>query len=239
MFVTRLSVIYGGSLLLHAGVALAVAAIHAPVRREPTKIAIQEVKRSKPPAKQPEPPPVVPAPNEAVQPKPAAPKKAAPKAPKPTAAEPAAAASTAGASVPDFGLTLGGATGGGGVAVPAPSQAAPATLKTTKAAPKTLRKVPASSEASCLEELVKPKPITIPQPQYPAAARAEGIAGKVRVELSVDEQGQVVSARVLEGLGHGLDDAALEAARAAHFEPATRCGKPTKTTFVIGMRFAL
>jgi protein TonB len=238
MFVSRLSIIYGGSLLLHAGVALAVATIHAPLRREPTKISIQEVKRAKPTPKQPEPPPVVPPPSEPVQPKPAAPKKAAPKAPKPTAAEPAAAASAA-ASVPDFGLTLGGGVGAGGIAVPAPGQAAPAAQKTTKAAPKTLRKVPASAEASCLEELVKPKPITIPQPLYPAAARADGIAGKVRVELSVDEQGQVVSARVLEGLGHGLDDAALEAARAAHFEPAMRCGKPTKTTFVIGMRFTL
>jgi protein TonB len=206
MFVSRLSIIYGGSLLLHAGVALAVATIHAPLRREPTKIAIQEVKRAKPTPKQPEPPPVVPPPSEAVQPKPAAPKKAAPKAPKPTAAQPAAAASAA-ASVPDFGLTLGGGVSAGGIAVPAPGQAAPAAQKTSKAAPKTLRKVPVSAEASCLEELV--------------------------------EQGQVVSARVLEGLGHGLDDAALEAARAAHFEPAMRCGKPTKTTFVIGMRFTL
>ena len=45
--------------------------------------------------------------------------------------------------------------------------------------------------------------------------------------------------RVIEGLGHGLDEAALEAARGSTFEPATRCGKPIATTFTIGMRFSL
>ncbi|MCU0683483.1 MAG: TonB family protein [Polyangiaceae bacterium] len=61
----------------------------------------------------------------------------------------------------------------------------------------------------------------------------------MRVELSVDERGRITSARVLQGLGHGLDEAALEAARRARFEPATRCGKAVAATFVVGMRFAL
>jgi protein TonB len=44
---------------------------------------------------------------------------------------------------------------------------------------------------------------------------------------------------VIAGLGHGLDEAALEAARASTFEPGTRCGKAAVTTFTIGMRFSL
>jgi protein TonB len=79
----------------------------------------------------------------------------------------------------------------------------------------------------------------MPQPEYARQAREANIAGKVRVELRVDKSGAVVGARVLEGLGYGLDEAALEAARAARFEPATLCGQATETTFVIGMRFSL
>ena len=58
-------------------------------------------------------------------------------------------------------------------------------------------------------------------------------AGKTSTTPASPEQG------VLEGLGHGLDEVALTAARAATFEPGTRCGKPTSATFVIAMRFAL
>jgi len=57
------------------------------------------------------------------------------------------------------------------------------------------------------------------------------------VELTVDETGRVVEVRVLQGLGYGLDEAALAAARSATFEPALRCGKPSRATFTISMRF--
>lgn len=48
-----------------------------------------------------------------------------------------------------------------------------------------------------------------------------------------------IVARIGAGLGYGLDEAALEAAKRAAFEPATRCGKPVSATFVIAMRFSL
>ena len=47
----------------------------------------------------------------------------------------------------------------------------------------------------------------------------------MRVEVTVDENGRVISARVLSGLGYGLDESALDAARGWQFQPATRCGK--------------
>ncbi len=39
-------------------------------------------------------------------------------------------------------------------------------------------------------------------------------------------------------LGYGLDEAAVQAAQSATFEPAVRCGKPTRATFTISMRFS-
>ncbi|MET0384874.1 MAG: energy transducer TonB, partial [Polyangiales bacterium] len=153
---------------------------------------------------------------------------------------PASAAPAASGAAPSFGLTRGGGGGGGGVAVATAPAAQPtaASEAVKTAAPKSLTR-PKSAQPTCDQPLVKPKPIDMPQPAYPSQAREAGIAGKVRVELKVDASGRVVSARVLEGLGHGLDEAALEAARTARFEPATLCGAPTETSFVIGMRFNL
>jgi periplasmic protein TonB len=79
----------------------------------------------------------------------------------------------------------------------------------------------------------------VPQPLGTEAARAAGIEGKVRVQLTVDETGHVVDVKLLQGLGYGLDEAALAAAKRAEFEPALRCGKPTRATFNISMRFTL
>ncbi|HET6336180.1 MAG TPA: TonB family protein [Polyangiales bacterium] len=238
----RSVIIWGGSLFVHAGLALSVGAI-SPVQeqRAPTKIVIREIKPPKPEKPAP-PPPVVP-PVEAPAPAPAPVKpKAAPKpsaAPPPSAPAVAAAPASTGGAVPSFGLTLSGGVGSGGVAVAAPSGPQPtaATVTRTLALKALVRAKPAGDV--CSEALIKPKPLNMPQPAYPAQAREAGIAGKVRVELRVDAQGQVASARVLEGLGHGLDEAALEAARGARFEPAMLCGRATETVFVIGMRFSL
>jgi protein TonB len=46
---------------------------------------------------------------------------------------------------------------------------------------------------------------------YPAAAESAGIEGKVRLRVALDARGHVTSARVLRGLGYGLDEAAVEA----------------------------
>lgn len=90
----------------------------------------------------------------------------------------------------------------------------------------------------CSDSATKPKPLSVPQPVYTDAARAAGIEGKVRVELTVDETGRVVDVKVIQGLGHGLDEAALSAARGASFSPAQRCGRPVRATFNIAMRFS-
>jgi protein TonB len=126
------------------------------------------------------------------------------------------------------------------MAVPPPSATPPPRDDTPKPKPKVLAAAgPVSAESACAEPIVKPKPIQVIQPAYTPDAQAAGIAGKVRVEITISATGEVTGARVLEGLGHGLDEAALEAARASTFTPATRCGEPVGTTFTIGMRFSL
>jgi protein TonB len=244
----RGTIVYGGSLLLHAGVAFALVRIEPEPLHEATSVTVVEVKKPKTEQAKPEPEPPPPPP---VVQKTVPVKKAAPApAPVPEAPAPVEAPSEAASATPPpmFGLTLSGGVGagGGGIAVPqGDSLSAPQGPRVSRTAqPKALlaKKDRASdlpSDTECLEALVKPKPIAIPQPTYADRAREAGVQGKVRVELTVDETGTVVETRVLEGLGYGLDEAALEAAKAARFEPALRCGKPTRTTFVIGIRFAI
>ena len=53
-----------------------------------------------------------------------------------------------------------------------------------------------------------------------AGTRSLGIEGVIRVRLVVDENGKVKDTRLLNRLGHGLDELALERAKKIEFEPA-------------------
>jgi TonB family protein len=82
------------------------------------------------------------------------------------------------------------------------------------------------------------KAISLPKPAYPQIAKAAKASGTVVVQVLVDEQGNVVSARVVSGhpLLHG---AARAAARQAKFPPAKRAGRPMKVSGVINYNFTL
>jgi protein TonB len=139
---------------------------------------------------------------------------------------------------PDFGFVMGGGGGPGGIAVGAAAAApAPVTPKVTK---KVFQAAPqAAPEADCGEADTKPKATSMPHPAYTDDARAAAIEGKVRVELTLSPEGTVTDAKIVEGLGHGLDEAAIAALKEAKFNPATRCGKPVASTFTVAVRFAL
>ncbi len=81
------------------------------------------------------------------------------------------------------------------------------------------------------------KAISLPKPVYPAIARHTKISGTVVVQVLVDEDGEVISARVVSG--HPLLHAsALAAARHAKFPPERRAGRPVKVSGLINYNFA-
>jgi protein TonB len=219
------------SLGAHVALGVALAALPARVRHEIIAISMAETKKPPKPIVHEETPPE--------PPKPAAhPVRAKVAPPVPKAAEappPSDEAAPAGDAVPDFGIALSNG-GGGGLAVPAARAASPQPATTATA--KTLGHASHAPIDECTEPPAKPKLLARPTPAYTEDARAAGISGKVRVEITVDAQGRVVSVRVLQGLGHGLDEAALAAARAMTFEPAIRCGKAASATFKVGFNFA-
>lgn len=190
------------------------------------------------PASEPEPPPEPPL-DSIIPEKDVAPPAAAPSSASPQAAQSPDAPSTPSLdSVQELGLELGGVSGGmsvpSGTGARGPSQPAPTARRTLAAGPKL--GVPA--DAKCSDAGAKPRLTHLPQPAYTDAARAAGVSGKVRISITVGVSGQVEQASVLQALGHGLDEAALAAARAATFEPAIRCGKPSASTFTISVRFS-
>ena len=76
-------------------------------------------------------------------------------------------------------------------------------------------------------------------PAYPARARADGLEADVHMELVVSRLGEVVSAQVAQPVGHGLDEAALAAARTFRFTPAVKEGRPVRARVSWTMQFRL
>lgn len=80
------------------------------------------------------------------------------------------------------------------------------------------------------------KALALPQPTYPPIARAAHVSGTVIVQVVIDEQGNVVAAKAVEG--HPLLQAAcVTAAREAKFSPTTLEGEPVRVTGVIQYHF--
>jgi|SRR6185369_1669569 len=195
-------------------------------------------KKQKP--KPPEPPKPIEAPKEMLQ-RPLAPRTPAPPTPAPPP-DPVAAAHPALAAMPDLGINLSGGIGGpGGIAVPMGGKpAAPAeTVARKEKTFGTAAERPAVAGDDCQEDIVKAKPQGFVQPTYTDDARAAGIEGRVRVQVTIDASGAILDAKIVSGLGHGLDESAIAAARRMSFSAATRCGKPVTSTFAISMRFVL
>ena len=77
------------------------------------------------------------------------------------------------------------------------------------------------------------------KPEYTEAARREAVEGDVLLEVIVLADGSVGEARVLRGLGFGLDERALRAMRQWRFRPAERRGVPVSVVVEVAMSFRL
>ena len=75
--------------------------------------------------------------------------------------------------------------------------------------------------------------------QYPKAAREAGIHGRVYIMFTVDKQGNVADPKVMKGIGHGCDQAALNAVKQAKFKPGMQDGKPVNVRYSIPIVFRL
>lgn len=78
--------------------------------------------------------------------------------------------------------------------------------------------------------------------RYPALAMENNIEGRVVLELIIDESGFLSKARLVKGIGEGLDAEALrimDELRLIKFNPAMKDGKPVKCKFHLPLQFHL
>jgi TonB family protein len=110
-------------------------------------------------------------------------------------------------------------TGGFGASTVAPTQ--------------TAQNRPVAPTTTPVEILYKPKPAYTPE------ARSLRLEGQVSLEVVFQAGGGIKVVRIVHGLGHGLDEAAEQAAMQVRFRPATRGGVPVDTNATIYITFQL
>ncbi len=97
----------------------------------------------------------------------------------------------------------------------------------------TARRGPTANPDQPVEVLSKVKPI------YTDEARQMRIEGEVVLEVTFVASGRLRVLRVVGGLGHGLDEAAIVAAEKIQFKPARRDGRPVDHTATLRVVFRL
>ena len=128
--------------------------------------------------------------------------------------------------------------------LPQPSAPAPSPA-TEKTVPAPAPAQPAAKPQVQVGDLVQPGPgVVAPKltsrldPIYPPAARRLNRAAQVDIKVLVDERGRVLdSDRIGAKAGFGFDEAALDAARRAVFQPATRDGVRVKMWTTLRVNF--
>ena len=78
-----------------------------------------------------------------------------------------------------------------------------------------------------------------PNPVYTDEARSMRLEGEVLIEVNFSANGTLHVNRVVRGLGHGLDDAAIAAANKIRFKPALHTGQPIDSTAIVHVTFQL
>jgi protein TonB len=77
------------------------------------------------------------------------------------------------------------------------------------------------------------------KPDYTEEARRRGVEGDVVLEIVVRSDGTVGDVRVMQGLGGGLDQRAIDAVRQWRFSPARRYGTPVDVMVEVAVEFKL
>src|ERR1700678_1532566 len=84
-----------------------------------------------------------------------------------------------------------------------------------------------------------PRPIYSPDPEFSEEARKAKYQGTCTLMIVVDTDGKPTNIRVVNSLGMGLDEKALETVRTWRFEPGLKDGHPVKVEMAVEVDFHL
>ena len=129
---------------------------------------------------------------------------------------------------------------GNGIATPPPSSGRKGTVQSTGFADQTVATEAPKKRAMNSESPTTPVDILEkPRPEYTADGRSMKIEGDVVLEMVFLASGSIQVNRVISGLGHGLDEAAMRAAQQIKFKPAKRDGQPVDFPARVRIEFRL
>ncbi len=122
---------------------------------------------------------------------------------------------------------------------PAPS--APSAAVETSPAPVSPVTITSSVDLtyySAREVDVHPRALRAIEPDYPAEADRRKLSGTVRLQLKVEADGRVSDVAVVNSTPpDAFDESAIQAFRAARFEPAQKAGRPVRALVMIEVQY--
>jgi TonB family protein len=86
-------------------------------------------------------------------------------------------------------------------------------------------------------EIIPALPQVFPDPAVSRADLPSGVQGDVIVEVTIDEQGNVVETRLIRGIGYGIEDRVLATLRQWHFRPASKDGVTIASQHIVTFHY--
>ncbi len=80
-------------------------------------------------------------------------------------------------------------------------------------------------------------PVVYPDPPVNRAELPRDLAGDVVIEVTIDSQGNVVETKIVQAIGHGIDEKIEATLRQWHYQPATLDGVPVASRHDVHFHF--
>lgn len=86
-------------------------------------------------------------------------------------------------------------------------------------------------------EVIPALPQVFPDPAVSRADLPPGVQGDVVVEVTIDEQGNVVELKLIRGIGYGIEERVLATLRQWHFRPASKDGVTIASQHIVTFHY--
>jgi protein TonB len=80
-------------------------------------------------------------------------------------------------------------------------------------------------------------PVVYPDPPVARSELPRDLQGDAIIEVTIDSQGNVVETRILQAIGHGIDETIMATLRRWHYQPATLDGVPVASKHDVHFHF--
>lgn len=80
-------------------------------------------------------------------------------------------------------------------------------------------------------------PVVYPDPPVARAELPKGLVGDVVIEVTIDSEGNVIETKIVQAIGHGIDEKIEATLRRWHYQPATLDGTPVASRHDVHFHF--